>query len=157
MPESEYLQQTSLKKIADARLLGKKIVFTNGCFDLIHAGHIKILKDAASKGDVLVVGLNSDESIMRLKGKDRPVLPLKDRTAILEELRSVDIVIPFEEDTPYNIISLVKPDVLVKGNDYKEHEIIGSDIVKLYGGTVVTVELLKGRSTSEIVKKIIES
>ena len=157
MPESEYLQQTSLKKIADARLLGKKIVFTNGCFDLIHAGHIKILKDAASKGDVLVVGLNSDKSIMRLKGKDRPVLTLKDRTAILEELRSVDIVIPFEEDTPYNIISLVKPDVLVKGNDYKEHEIIGSDIVKLYGGTVVTVELLKGRSTSEIVKKIIES
>lgn len=137
----------------EQKRLGKKVVFTNGCFDILHAGHIKSLEEAKKQGDILVVGLNSDASIKRLKGNDRPVNKLEDRKKVLESLNCVDYVIPFEEDTPLNLIKLVKPDVLVKGGDYKEDEIVGSDFVKSYGGKVVIIPLVEGLSTTNIIKK----
>ncbi len=140
-----------LKKFVEAaRKKGKKIVFTNGCFDILHAGHVSILEFSRSKGDVLVVGLNSDASVKRLKGPTRPVNTQDDRALVLAALESVDAVSVFEEDTPYNLIKLIQPDVLVKGGDYKLTEIVGREFAK----KVVRFKLLKGRSTTNIIKKV---
>lgn len=132
------------------RQAGKKIVFTNGCFDILHAGHVSVLEFSRSKGDVLVVGVNSDASVRRLKGPTRPVNPEADRALVLAALQSVDAVCLFEQDTPYELIQLVRPDVLVKGGDYKPNEIVGREFAK----KVVRFALLKGRSTTNIIKKV---
>jgi len=133
---------------------GKRIVFTNGCFDIIHAGHIQFLSEAKSLGDKLIVGLNSDHSVKILKGDERPVNPLVDRANILESIRFVDLVIPFEEETPILLIEALSPDVLVKGGDYAIGNIIGSNFVLASGGVVKTISFVEGYSTSEILKRI---
>ena len=141
----------SLKKWVQAqRAQGKKIVFTNGCFDILHAGHVSILEFSRSKGDVLVVGLNSDASVKRLKGATRPVNSQADRALVLAALESVSAVCIFEEDTPYQLIQQIRPDVLVKGGDYKPSEIVGRE----FAGKVVRFKLLRGRSTTNIIKKV---
>lgn len=132
----------------------KKIVFTNGCFDLLHAGHIDYLSKAADMGDALVIGLNSDESVKRLKGKNRPINSEQQRALILASLNFVSAVIIFEEDTPYNLISEIKPNILVKGGDYTPEKIAGADVVLAGGGEVKIIELVPGFSTSEIEKRI---
>jgi len=133
---------------------GKKIVFTNGCFDLLHYGHVKYLKDAKDKGDILVVAVNSDASVRRIKGKKRPIINERDRLRIIAGLESVDYVVCFKEDTPFKIIKSLKPDVLVKGADWAKRNIVGRDIVLGYGGKVSTVRLVKGRSSTQLIKKI---
>lgn len=133
---------------------GKEIVFTNGCFDIIHAGHVIYLHDAKSYGDVLVVGLNSDDSVRRLKGKNRPLNGENDRAVVMDTLKPVDYVCIFEEDTPFELISAIKPDVLVKGGDYTRETIVGADIVEQNGGKVIVVPLLEGRSTTSIIEKM---
>ena len=133
---------------------GETIVFTNGCFDILHPGHVDILKKAKAHGGKLVVGLNSDESVRRLKGEGRPVIPAGLRKYFLSELRSVDLVIVFQEDTPLDLIQLIRPDVLVKGEDYKGREVVGRDIVESYGGRVELVPLLPGFSTTDLINKL---
>lgn len=135
----------------------QKVVFTNGCFDLLHAGHIYSLTQAKALGDVLVVGVNSDESVKRLKGEARPVIPIEERIQMLAALTCVDYIITFDEDTPLEIIKDLLPNVLVKGADYKNKIVVGADIVTSNGGEVKYIELYKGFSTSDIVKKIKES
>lgn len=142
-----------IKKIKKKK---KKIVFTNGCFDIIHIGHIELLKFCSSLGDLVVVGLNTDESVKRIKGEKRPINPLEDRKRILESIRYVDLVIPFDEDTPLNLIKEIKPDILVKGGDWKEEDIVGSDFVRTYGGKVVIFPYIKDKSTTNIIKKMEE-
>lgn len=140
-------------EIKGLRSNGKKVVFTNGCFDILHAGHVRYLKKAASLGDVLVVGMNSDKSVRRIKGKGRPVVGEKDRAEVLSALVSVDYVVVFKEETPIKLIEAIRPDLLVKGADWKSGEIVGEDMVKEYGGRVRRVTLAKGRSTTDILKK----
>jgi rfaE bifunctional protein nucleotidyltransferase chain/domain len=132
---------------------GKKIVFTNGCFDIIHVGHTRYLKSSKKLGDLLVVGVNSDASVTRLKGPGRPVNPESDRMEILSEFPFVDFVVLFKEDTPYNVIKAVAPDVLVKGGDWSVKSIIGGDIVEANGGRVFNIPLVKNRSTTNIIKR----
>ena len=139
-----------IELIADLKRSGKKIVFTNGCFDILHLGHISYLREAKSYGDILVVGLNSNESVRRLKGDSRPINDESDRAQILRELECVDFVIIFDEDTPLNLIAKIQPDILVKGADYKGKEVVGSEIVS----DVRLVDFVEGKSTSEIVNKI---
>lgn len=136
---------------------GKKVVFTNGCFDIIHRGHVSYLNEAKSLGDILVLGLNSDRSVKRLKGESRPVNTEEDRKFVLENLKSIDFVVIFEEDTPYNLIQLLKPDVLVKGGDWKASDIIGSDIVLDLGGEVKSLNFIDGFSTTSTIDKISKS
>ncbi len=151
--KSKILGPRSLKKwVENAREKGQKIVFTNGCFDILHAGHVSVLEFSRSKGDVLIVGMNSDASVRRLKGPTRPVNPQGDRALVLAALESVSAVCIFEEDTPYNLIRQICPDVLVKGGDYKPSEIVGREFAK----KVVRFALLKGRSTTNIIKKVSE-
>lgn len=142
-----------LELIADLKKDGKKIVFTNGCFDILHFGHISYLRKAKSFGDILVVGLNSNDSVRRLKGDLRPINDESDRAQILRELECVDFVIIFDEDTPIELIKKIRPDILVKGADYADKEVVGSEIVP----DVRLVELAKGRSTSGIVEKILKT
>jgi len=132
----------------------KKIVFTNGVFDILHRGHVDYLAKARSFGDLLIVGLNSDRSVRRLKGTGRPLQKQTDRAAILLALESVDYVVIFGEETPDRLIRQVKPDVLVKGADYSISEIVGADFVKSHGGSVRRVRLTRGRSTSRIIKRL---
>ncbi len=136
------------------RAENKKIVFTNGCFDIIHAGHVTYMYEAKSFGDILIVGLNTDDSTRRLKGSSRPLNNQKDRAVVLSSLEMVDYVTLFDEDTPYELIKSIKPDVLVKGGDYTNDTIVGSDIVEERGGEVRVVPLLEGRSTTSIIEKI---
>ena len=136
------------------RILGQTIVFTNGCFDLFHAGHLEILRRAAALGDVMVVGVNSDGSVMRLKGRGRPITPEQNRVEIISALNFVDYVVVFEEDTPLRLIQAVRPDILVKGEDWKGKEVVGEDIVKARGGRVEFVNHVPGISTSQLIKKI---
>lgn len=134
---------------------GKKVVFTNGCFDIIHSGHVHYLKEAKSLGDILFVGLNSDASVKRLKGETRPVNDQGERKYILENLKCVDFVEIFNEDTPYELIKEVSPDILVKGGDWTPDKIVGSDLVLAKGGKVLSLKFIEGRSTTEIIKKIL--
>jgi rfaE bifunctional protein nucleotidyltransferase chain/domain len=134
-----------------------KIVFTNGCFDLVHKGHIDYLYKAAALGTKLMVGVNSDESVRAIKGESRPVQDESSRMHLLAAIEFVNAVVLFNDATPYNLIKKVRPDVLVKGADYKPEEIVGYDILKSYGGEVVTIEYLDGYSSSAIIKKIKES
>jgi rfaE bifunctional protein nucleotidyltransferase chain/domain len=141
-------------RVAMWRFLNNKIVFTNGCFDILHRGHIEYLSRARDHGAVLIIGLNSDASVKRIKGEGRPVQDEMSRALVLASLRFVDAVVLFDEDTPYELIKLVKPDVLVKGADYTEETIVGADIVKANGGEVVVIPLVEGYSTTEILKKV---
>lgn len=132
----------------------KKIVFTNGCFDLFHVGHARYLKKAAKFGDILIVGVNSDSSVKRLKGETRPILNEEERMELLSNLEFVSYVLKFEEDTPYNIINKIKPDIIVKGGDYKAEDVVGKDIVEKYGGRVEICPYIDSKSTTNIIEKI---
>ena len=145
-----------LKKVVERlKKEGKRVVFTNGCFDLIHVGHTRYLQEARKLGDVLIVGVNSDRSVRRIKGKKRPVIPEEERAEVLSALQCVDFVVIFHEPDPLNIISLLKPDVLVKGGDWSEDAIIGREVVESIGGKVVRIPEIKGASSSSIIDKIV--
>lgn len=150
-------EEQLLIALEDAKAHGEKIVFTNGCFDIIHAGHVGYLEDTRSLGDRLVVAINSDESVSRLKGPARPINPVDRRMAVLAGLEAVDWVISFGDDTPERILSLIKPDVLVKGGDYTEDQVVGWELVKAYGGQVKVLSFFDDCSTTAIVEKIKDS
>lgn len=135
---------------------GKKVVFTNGCFDLLHPGHIRSLETARALGDVLIVGINSDESVRTLKGEGRPVIPEQERAEILANLECVGAVVIFDELTPQKVVAALVPDVLVKGGDWPGNQIVGREEVEAAGGKVVLVDVVPGYSTTEILKKIKE-
>lgn len=135
---------------------GRRVVFTNGCFDLLHPGHIRLLEEARNLGDVLIVGLNSDASVRTLKGEGRPILPERERAEILAALESVDAVVIFNEPTPREIISALLPDVLVKGGDWRPDQIIGREEVEAAGGRVVSIPVVAGHSTTAMLRKIRE-
>jgi D-beta-D-heptose 7-phosphate kinase/D-beta-D-heptose 1-phosphate adenosyltransferase len=139
------------------RAAGKRIVFTNGCFDLIHLGHVKYFQFARAQGDLLVVGVNTDSSIRGLKGPKRPIINEDDRIEVLEELESIDYLVRFDDETPLRLIKAIKPDVLVKGADYKKEEVVGWDFVESYGGRVALAPLIDGRSTSNVIQRILEA
>jgi rfaE bifunctional protein nucleotidyltransferase chain/domain len=144
-----------LKSIAaEARTGGKKIVFTNGCFDILHRGHVHLLRESKALGDLLIVALNTDSSAKAIKGSKRPVLPQVDRAELIGAMEMVDYVVLFDEADPYRVIEALRPDVLVKGGDWSPDRIIGSDIVQKTGGKVVLVPYLKGFSTTEIIERI---
>ncbi|MBS1537536.1 MAG: D-glycero-beta-D-manno-heptose 1-phosphate adenylyltransferase [Bacteroidetes bacterium] len=137
----------------ELRLAGKKIVFTNGCFDILHAGHVTYLDTAKRLGDVLIIGLNTDDSVRRLKGEHRPVNSENDRAVVISALKSVDYVVLFDEDTPLELITLLKPNVIAKGGDYTPETIVGADVVRQQGGEVVVIPLVAGKSTTAIIQK----
>jgi D-glycero-beta-D-manno-heptose 1-phosphate adenylyltransferase len=143
--------KTLENRLAMWRLFKNKIVFTNGCFDILHRGHIEYLSKARDRGDILIIGLNSDASVRKIKGEGRPVQDETSRSLILASLRFVEAVVFFNEDTPLELIKIVQPDVLVKGGDYNEDTIVGADIVKARGGEVVVIPLVEGYSTSKIL------
>jgi rfaE bifunctional protein nucleotidyltransferase chain/domain len=141
-------------QLAVWRFKSQKIVFTNGCFDLLHLGHIDYLSKAKDLGDILIIGVNTDESVRRLKGDIRPITDENSRSTIMASLQFVSAVVLFDEDTPYELIQQVQPDVLVKGSDYKTEDIVGYDIVKAKGGEIVTIDYLEGYSTTGMLDKI---
>jgi rfaE bifunctional protein nucleotidyltransferase chain/domain len=138
---------------AEIRARGGKLVFTNGVFDLLHPGHVRYLQDARALGDALIVAVNSDRSVRSNKGGDRPVNPERERAEVLLALAPVDAAVIFDEETPHAIISRIQPDILVKGADWGEHDIVGRDVVEARGGRVVRIELSPGHSTSELIRK----
>ena len=155
MSSNKIIHKEEVKKtFSYHKKASKSLVFTNGCFDILHPGHISYLEEAKKMGHILIVGVNSDASISRLKGKSRPIHDFFFRSLMLSALESVDYVIEFEEDTPISLIEKVIPNVLVKGNDYDPNEIVGADFVKSQGGSVNTITFLPGFSTSQIVEKI---
>ena len=137
------------------RLAGRRVVFTNGVFDLLHRGHVEYLNQARAEGDVLIVGLNADRSVRRLKGPDRPILPAGERAEILAALSPVDAVVVFDEDTPAELIAALAPDVLVKGADWPADGIVGREVVEARGGIVVRVALTPGRSTTGVIDRVL--
>jgi rfaE bifunctional protein nucleotidyltransferase chain/domain len=154
----EVITRTDVVKIRERwKREGKKVVFTNGCFDIIHRGHVEYLTKAKALGDILIVGMNTDASVRRLKGPERPVVCQEDRALVLAALRVVDYVCLFDEDTPYELIKAVIPDVLVKGSDWKIDSIVGKDIVEAAGGKVQTIDFVSNRSTTNIIEKIANS
>lgn len=153
--QSKILNREKLENhLAVWRFKSQKIVFTNGCFDLLHLGHIDYLTKAKDLGDALIIGVNTDDSVSRLKGTARPITDEKSRSTIIASLQFVNAVVLFDEDTPYELIKQVQPDVLVKGSDYKAEDIVGYDIVKAKGGEIVTIDFLEGYATSAIEEKI---
>ena len=135
---------------------GNKIVFTNGCYDLIHSGHINLLSNSKSKGDKLIVGLNSDRSVKKLKGDDRPIQNFDDRAIILDAINSVDMVVGFDDDTPDKIIKELLPNILIKGGDYSIDNVVGADTVISHGGSVEIIDLIPDKSTSSLIDKILK-
>lgn len=152
--QSLYSIDQLMPIIEQAKLENKKIVMTNGCFDILHAGHVTYLREAAKLGNILIVAINSDASVSKLKGKSRPINPLDMRATVLSNLSAVDYVISFEEDTPEKLYELVLPDILVKGSDYSKEEIAGADIITNNGGTVKLIDLVEGFSTTSIIDRI---
>jgi len=143
--------------ISRLKTQGQKVVFTNGCFDILHVGHIRYLRKAKTQGDVLVVGLNTDRSVKMIKGEKRPVMPEKERAEVLSALEIVDYVVLFDEPDPLRLIAALKPDILVKGADWPKSRIIGREIVEKSGGRVVRVPLVTGASSSGVIEKIIRT
>ena len=143
-----------IKVVEGLKKKGRKIVFTNGCFDLLHLGHIRYLREAKRLGDILIIGLNSDNSVRSLKGRERPLVKEKDRTEILSALEVVDYIVIFDELTPKNLIDSITPHILVKGGDWKREDVVGRDTVEAHGGEVVIIPEVKGYSTSALIKKI---
>jgi rfaE bifunctional protein nucleotidyltransferase chain/domain len=155
---SKIIKSNNVRSFCDElRLKGKKIVFTNGCFDILHAGHVDYMEKAKKLGHILFVGVNSDDSIKRIKGPSRPIVDQNFRVRALCGLESVDHVCVFDQDTPEELINLVKPDVLVKGMDWKGKTIVGQKIVESYGGRVELIEFLDGISSSTIIEKILNN
>ncbi|MGN0032711.1 MAG: D-glycero-beta-D-manno-heptose 1-phosphate adenylyltransferase [Candidatus Limimorpha sp.] len=151
---NKILDNDSLTKWLEAcRRDGRKIVFSNGCFDILHRGHVEYLSQAADFGDVLLIGLNTDASVRRLKGESRPINDENARAVVLAGLEFVSAVVLFDEDTPYNLIKKVQPDVLVKGSDYRPENIVGYDIVTAKGGKVKTIDFVEGYSTTKTIEK----
>jgi D-beta-D-heptose 7-phosphate kinase/D-beta-D-heptose 1-phosphate adenosyltransferase len=144
----------TLATVQQWKTASEKIVFTNGCFDLLHPGHISLLHQARALGDRLVVGLNTDDSVRRLKGPQRPILAEHDRAAMLSALECVDLVVHFDEDTPIALIEAIQPDILVKGSDYTTDQVVGKDIVEAYGGKVELVQLVQGYSTTQLTERV---
>lgn len=142
------------KQVLKWREENKKIVFTNGCFDIIHRGHVDYLSKAKDLGDILIIGLNTDQSVRNIKGNTRPIQDENSRAIILASMQFVDAIVFFSEPTPYTLIKEIQPDILVKGADYKKEDIVGYDIVSQRGGTVETIEFIEGYSTSNIERKI---
>jgi len=140
--------------IAELRSHNKKIVFTNGCFDIIHRGHVEYLEKAKSYADILVLGLNTDKSVKRIKGESRPYVNEDDRAYVLSRLEAVDIVCLFDEETPLELLKKVKPDFLIKGGDYKLDQIVGRELVKSQGGQVLTIPFIQGKSSTSIIDQI---
>ena len=132
-----------------------KVVFTKGCFDIIHEGHVKLLKEAKSLGGLLIVGINSDSSVKKLKGDDRPINSEESRINVLSSISYVDIIIVFDQETPEELIKKIKPDILVKGGDYIASNVVGYDFVKSYGGKVEIIDLLKGKSTTNLIQELL--
>ncbi|MFN3472097.1 MAG: D-glycero-beta-D-manno-heptose 1-phosphate adenylyltransferase [Aquificaceae bacterium] len=151
------LSLEELIRIIEPLRKSKKIVFTNGCFDILHAGHAYYLKKAKEMGDILVVGLNSDESIKRIKGPKRPIVPQEMRAYLLDSLKPVDYVVVFDEETPERLIKAIRPHVIVKGADWELKDIVGADFVLSYGGRVERVEFRFNISTSDIIKRILDN
>jgi len=148
-------KRQALKTIAArAKNEGKKIVFANGCFDLLHVGHVQLLREAKNLGDILIVALNSDRSVRQIKGPDRPILPEKERAELIAALEMVDYVTLFDEPDPLNVIRELRPDVLAKGGDWAEDKIVGREFVESYGGRVAVIPFLKGHSTTEIIERM---
>ncbi len=154
IPEKIYTREELVKAVARWRLLSKKIVFTNGCFDILHAGHISSLSEAAKEADILIVGLNTDSSTKRLKGEGRPVNDENSRALIMASLAIVDAVTLFDEDTPLELIQAILPDVLVKGGDYTQDQIVGAKEVIAFGGIIVINPIIEGFSTTSIIEKM---
>ncbi len=152
-----YTRESIVRQCSVWRFMKQPIIFTNGCFDILHLGHIEYLSKAKDLGGKLIIGLNSDASTSKLKGPGRPFQDERSRAFTLASLTFVDGVILFDEDTPYELIQLVRPDILVKGQDYKPEEIAGNDIVSSYGGRIVTIELTPGYSTTGVERKILSS
>ena len=148
--------KTVLKRVAEHRGAGRRVVFTNGCFDILHAGHVRYLAAAKSEGEILVVGLNSDISVKAIKGEKRPIVSQDLRAVALAGFESVDYVVIFNEPDPHGLIGKIMPDVLVKGADWAQSDIVGSDIVRQNGGRVVRVPLVPNISTSQIIERILE-
>jgi rfaE bifunctional protein nucleotidyltransferase chain/domain len=149
-----FPKETLKEQLNGLRQEGKTIVFTNGCFDILHVGHVRYLREAKKLGDVLVLALNSDTSVRAIKGEKRPLVPEDERADIMAALESIDYVILFDDPTPQRLIEYLRPDILVKGGDWAEGAIAGADFVKAAGGRVLTIPLTEGRSTTNIVEKI---
>jgi rfaE bifunctional protein nucleotidyltransferase chain/domain len=157
MPASKIKTLTQMKRVVTrSKARGKKIVFTNGCFDILHVGHIRYLKRARKQGDLLIIGLNTDRSVKEIKGKKRPVVPQKARAEVLAALECVDYVVLFDEPDPWRLIEVLRPDVLVKGADWPKSEIVGREIVEEIGGRVIRIPLVAGASSTGIIEKIIQ-
>jgi D-beta-D-heptose 7-phosphate kinase/D-beta-D-heptose 1-phosphate adenosyltransferase len=153
--ESPLFDRAALEAcLAGHRAAGRRVVFTNGCFDILHPGHVRLLAQARGFGDVLVLGLNSDDSVRRLKGATRPILRLEERAEVLAALRAVDIIAAFDEDDPLNLIHAVRPSVLVKGGDWAPDQVIGRSEVESWGGRVEIVPVVEGLSTSELLRRM---
>jgi D-glycero-beta-D-manno-heptose 1-phosphate adenylyltransferase len=153
----KIVDSDSLKdRLNDLQRYGSRIVFTNGCFDILHAGHVRYLSQARSYGDILVVGLNSDRSVKMIKGEKRPIIPEGQRAEVLAGLWCVDYVTLFHESDPLKLIEKLKPDILVKGADWAEDQIVGADVVCGHGGKVMRIRMVSGVSTSEIIRKILK-
>jgi len=143
-------------KIDELKKTGKKIIFTNGCFDILHWGHVSYLKKAKELGDYLVLALNTDQSVQKLKGPTRPINNQHDRALVINELKSIDFVTFFSEETPFNVINLIKPDIIAKGGDYNPNQVIGKEIVESYGGYVAIIPFVDGKSTTNVINKIVD-
>lgn len=154
MPNTCTPLHEAREKLREWHLQGKRIVFTNGCFDLLHPGHINYLQKARALGDALIIGLNDDHSIHRLKGPSRPINALSDRAIMLAALKTVDMVISFPEDTPLKLIQSLQPDILVKGGDYEPDSIVGAEEVRRNGGEVIVMPFVDGHSTSSLIERI---
>ncbi len=153
----QVVQLDVLRSIRDRlRAEKRRVVFTNGCFDILHRGHLEYLISAKALGDVLIVGMNSDSSTRRIKGEARPIVPQEDRAFLLAHLSPVDYVVLFDEDTPLTLITALVPDVLVKGADWKIDEIVGKEVVEQHGGRVATISYVPNRSTTGIIERILE-
>ena len=152
---SDRLDGAARDAIASWRARGERVVFTNGVFDLLHPGHVEYLEEARALGDRLVVGVNGDASVRRLKGENRPVLPEDERLVLVTALESVDLAIRFDEDTPESLIRAIRPDVLVKGGDWALEAIVGREFVESYGGAVRTVRIREGLSTTSLVERLL--
>ena len=156
-PRKIYELKDFLKIRRELKKRGRQVVFTNGCFDLLHGGHIRLFQEAKKHGDVLVVALNDDASVRKIKGPSRPIFPLAERWEILEAVEAIDYLTSFPEETPQKIIAALLPDVLVKGGDWKPEDVVGKREVEAAGGKVVIVPYLQGHSTSSIIRKIIRA
>jgi len=155
------IDMPKIKKLSDMRILrqalkrdGRKVVLTNGCFDILHSGHVYLFEQAKTQGDVLVVAVNDDASVRRLKGRSRPIFPLEERLEVLSALSAVDYLVSFSEDTPLGLVEILLPDVLVKGGDWKPEDVVGKSEVETVGGRVVIIPYVSGRSTSEMIRRI---